>query len=320
MAIETMEYQRAAAARPRGQTKRQQQAGGTSVDRLATGLGWFSIGLGFAEVIAPRSVAKLVGSRNHSALLRFFGLREIAAGVGILKSGNPAPGLWARVGGDIVDIAFLASVLGARRSKKDRAIGATIAVAGVTALDILAAQKASSAYGAWPQARARAEAGLLINQPLEECYRFWRNVENAPRFMSYVESVRTTGERRSHWVARTPGNMRIEWDSEITEDIPNQRISWRSLPGSDVMSSGSVEFDRAPGNRGTIVRVQMDYGNAAHAIGSALAKLVGKDPEQVAYKDLRRFKQILETGEVITTEGQPAGRSSGTTWLDSIAR
>jgi uncharacterized membrane protein len=321
MAIETAESQTTATRQSGGQEGRRNQYGGATIDRVATGLGWFSIGLGFAEVIAPRAMARLVGSRNHSALMRFFGIREIAAGVAILKSSNPAPGLWARVGGDMVDLAFLASVLGARRTNKDRAIGATIAVAGVTALDILAAQRTSSEQGGiWKPARARAEANLMINQTPEECYRFWRNFENMPRFMSYVQSVRITGERRSHWVAKTPGDVRIEWDSEVMEDIPNQRIAWRSLPGSDVTHSGSVDFDRAPGNRGTIVRVQADYGNAAHALASAIAKLMGKDPEQIAYKDLRRFKQLIETGEIITTEGQPAGRSSSTTWLDNIAR
>jgi len=318
MAIEIAEYRSTNAGRRRGAAAGRPQQPGNFGSRLATGLGWFSVGIGIAEVIAPRSVARLVGARKSSALLRVFGIREIAAGVGILKSRNPATALWARVGGDIVDLVFMASVMKDNRSNQDRAIGAAIAVAGVTALDILAAQQAAAQA---PQARnARLEASLLVNKSPEECYRFWHDVENLPRFMSYVNSVRVTSERRSHWIARTPADAPLEWDSEIVEDIPDQRIAWRSLPGSDVTHSGSVEFERAPGNRGTVIRIQADYGNTAHALGAALARWFGKNPEQIAYKDLRRFKQLLETGEIITTEGQPAGRTSGTTWLDSIAR
>jgi uncharacterized membrane protein len=138
--------------------------------------------------------------------------------------------------------------------------------------------------------------------------------------MSYLQSVRITGDKRSHWIARAPGNTRIEWDAEIEEDVPNQRISWRSLPGADVFNSGAVEFERAAAERGTIVRVQLAYGQPGEALG-IFATLLGKDPEQMVYKDLRRFKQVLETGEVVKTEGQPSGRGdNGATWLDSVAR
>jgi len=127
-------------------------------------------------------------------------------------------------------------------------------------------------------------------------------------------------QRQSHWVASGPGDARIEWDAEITEDAPGHRLAWRSLPGADVQNSGSVEFVRAPAQRGAIVRVQMDYGSAASAVASKLAAVAGRDPEQMIRKELRRFKQIMEIGEVITTEGQPAGRRSSVTWLDKIAR
>jgi uncharacterized membrane protein len=294
---------------------------GIKEESLARALGWFSIGLGIAEIIAPRTVAKLVGTDNHKPLVRGYGLREIASGVGILTQPRAAPWVWSRVGGDMLDLASLAAALKSRRNERGKTMGAIAAVAGVTALDVLCAQQLSAGTGgASGRAPIRAEASLIINRSPEECYRFWRNFENLPRFMSYLEAVWSSGDRRSHWIARGPGNTKIQWDAEIVNDVPNQRISWRSLPGSDIENSGSVEFEPAPGGRGTLVRVQMDFGQPSQALGMLLTKLVGRHPEHIVMKDLRRFKQVLEVGEVITTEGQPAGRTSSTTWLDTIAR
>ncbi|HJT88923.1 MAG TPA: SRPBCC family protein [Bryobacteraceae bacterium] len=288
-------------------------------DKLARGLGWFSIGLGALEVLAPRLTASLAGTRNHRGLLRFYGMREIAAGAGILTQSQRAPWLWARVGGDILDLASLAGALGSRRNQRGKTIFSMGAVAGVTALDVMCAWQLTQAGELPGRGTKRAEANLLVNRPPAECYRFWRRFEDLPRFMSYLQSVRADGDRRSHWVARGPGNTRIEWDAELVDDVPDRRISWRSLPGSDLFLAGSVEFEPAPGERGTIVRVQMEYGHPAQALGG-LASLIGRHPEQMIHKDLRRFKQVMETGEVLTTEGQPAGRRSGATWLDNLAR
>jgi uncharacterized membrane protein len=290
----------------------------TRGESLARGLGWFSIGLGLAETAAPKMVARLTGSRKHESLIRSYGVREIAAGIGILTRPRPAGFLWARVAGDAVDLASLGYLLRARKAGHRRAAVSLAAVAGVTALDIVCARQLSRGTGFG--GTVRVETSIITNRSPEECYRFWRNFENLPRFMSYLQSVRITGDRNSHWIARGPGDTRIEWDAEMLDDVPNQRITWRSLPGSEFVNSGSVSFERAPGNRGTVVRVQFDYGQPRYALASAVAKLVGKEPGQLVNKDLRRFKQVLETGDVVTTEGQPAGRTSGATWLDSIAR
>jgi len=305
----------------RQRSERQGGRMGINEESLARALGWFSIGLGIAEIIAPRSLAKLVGTDNHKPLVRSYGLREIASGVGILTNPRPAPWVWSRVGGDMLDLASLAAALKSRRNERGKTVGAIAAVTGVTALDVLCAQQLSAGTGgASGRAPMQAEASLIINRSQEECYRFWRNFENLPRFMSYLEAVWSSGDRRSHWVARGPGSAKVQWDAEIVNEVPNQRISWRSLPGSDIENSGSVEFEPAPGGRGSIARVQMDFGQPGRALGKLLTKLMGKYPERIVMKDLRRFKQVLEVGEVITTEGQPAGRSSSTTWLDSIAR
>jgi uncharacterized membrane protein len=294
---------------------RQAIAGGLPVDRVARGLGWFSVGLGVAELVAPGVVARICGTRNHASLIRSFGVRELAAGVGLLTAPNPAPWLWSRVAGDALDLAALGGTLSSSRNERGWTAFAIASVAGVTVLDVLCATKSTQGPSA-----ARAEASLIVNRSPEECYTFWRNLENLPRFMKYLETVRTTGERRSHWIVNSGNGMRLEWDAEIETDIPNQRISWRSVANADVSHSGSVEFERAPGGRGTIVRVQIDYGNLLHSLASAAATLIGRHPEQVLRKELYHFRQVLETGEMITTEGQPAGRRSGATWLDQIAR
>ncbi|MBV9508455.1 MAG: SRPBCC family protein [Acidobacteriia bacterium] len=282
-------------------------------------LGWFSIGLGAAEIIAPGAIALISGTRNNRGLIRFYGMREIGAGIGILTQRNPGPWLWSRVAGDLVDIASL--IGGARKNSGGATAFALASVAGVTALDVMCAQNCTAEVNSTGNDPERAESSVLISRSPEECYRFWREVENFPRFVNEVRSVRVTGDRTSHWIAGLPGGAgQIEWDAEIDDDVPNQRISWRCLPGSDLFVRGAVNFEAAPGGRGTLVRVQLDFDHTARPLIAPLAKMAGKHPEQIAYKSLRRLKQLLEVGEVITTEGQPAGRRASTTWLDAIAR
>ncbi len=167
-----------------------------------------------------------------------------------------------------------------------------------------------SALGVRPEGAAgvQVEETVTMQRSPEDLYRYWRNFENLPRFMFYLDSVRTTGGNRSHWVARGPLDFRVEWDAEVTEDRPNERIAWRSLPGSAVETEGSVQFATAPGNRGTRVKVVMRYNPPAGKVGDLVARLFGRSGEQEAREDLRRFKRLLETGEIPTTRGQPSGR------------
>jgi uncharacterized membrane protein len=154
---------------------------------------------------------------------------------------------------------------------------------------------------------------FTIDKPADELYQFWRNLENLPAFMSYLESVRVLDDRRSHWVATAPKIVggSVEWDAEITEDQPNSRIAWHSLPESEIANRGSVEFKAAPGNRGTIVRVELEYNPPAGQVGAWLAKLFGNDPESLIREDLRNFKRIMEIGDILTIEGQPRGACAG---------
>ncbi len=152
-----------------------------------------------------------------------------------------------------------------------------------------------------------AETTILLNTSPEEAYRFWRDFDNLPRFMRHLESVRTSGDRHSHWVALGPAGARIQWDTEIIEEIENSSIRWRSLPGSDVMVNGYVQFHRAPGNRGTEFTASIFYQPPAGAAGKIVAQLLGHDPHLMMKQDIRRFKALLETGEIPTIEGQSHG-------------
>ncbi|HEX8089368.1 MAG TPA: SRPBCC family protein [Blastocatellia bacterium] len=280
-----------------------QQAGarnGTD-ERLATGLGWFSIGLGLAEVLAPKGMARLIGvSEDHPILFRVLGLREIASGIGILTQRRPAGWVWSRVAGDVMDLSLLGAALASDDSDKGRLAAATAAVVGVTALDVFDARQLSNGSGA-NGGTVRAKA-MTINRPPEEVYRFWRDFQNLPRFMTHLESVQVTEGNRSHWVAKAPAGATVEWDAEIIEDRPNEMIAWRSLEGADVDNSGSVRFEQAPGGRGTEVRVEIEYNPPGGVVGATIAKLFGEEPEQQLKDDLFRFKQVMETGEVVKSD------------------
>jgi len=125
--------------------------------------------------------------------------------------------------------------------------------------------------------------------------------------MGHLQSVTTSGNR-SHWVAYAPLVGRVEWDAETTEDRPNELIAWQSLPGSTVNTSGQVRFRPATGKRGTVVELSMNYDPPGGAVGAAAAWMFGQSGEQQVEEDLRRFKAIMETGEIASTEGQPSGR------------
>lgn len=151
------------------------------------------------------------------------------------------------------------------------------------------------------------EKTVTINKPAAELYRFWRDFENLPHFMKHLKSVHVVNQQRSHWVENAPLGTSVEWDAEIIDEQENQLIAWASVAGSDIKHSGSVQFQPATGERGTAVKVKLEYEPPAGIIGAAIAKLFGEEPEQQIGDDLYRFKQLMETGEIATTEGQPSG-------------
>jgi uncharacterized membrane protein len=142
------------------------------------------------------------------------------------------------------------------------------------------------------------EESVTINRPIEELYRFWRNLENLPQFMHHLESVERVTDTLSRWRARGPGGTTVEWNAEIINEVPNKVIGWRSIEGSDVVSAGSVNFENAGPGRGTRVRVRLQYSPPGGKVGAALARLIGRDAAANIREDLRRFKEVIETGDV----------------------
>lgn len=141
------------------------------------------------------------------------------------------------------------------------------------------------------------EESVTINRPVSLLYRFWRNLENLPHFMSHLESVERVTDTLSRWRAEGPAGMTLEWNAEIHNEVPDKLIAWRSLEGSDVVSAGSVNFEELGPTR-TRVRVRLQYSPPGGNAGAALAKLVGRDAATEIRQDLRRFKELVESDEV----------------------
>jgi uncharacterized membrane protein len=292
--------------------ERNQRDGTDGREIFAKGLGLFSIGLGLAEIFASRELARFIGVKNRPAVFAALGAREILSGIGILAQRRPAGWLWSRVIGDVMDLSLLGAAFTDRGNDQTRIEAAAGAVGGVMIADIVSALQNSR-----DSRPVRVEKVIAIDGSPNELYDFWRRFENLPRFMRHLESVRQTGQNRSHWRARGPAGTAVEWEAEIVDDRPGELISWRSLPGADIDNSGSVRFERAPGGRGTFVRVKMQYDPPGGFFGSTVAKLLGEEPSVQVQRDLYRFKQVMETGQVVTTEGQPAGRASSTGIYDT---
>jgi uncharacterized membrane protein len=291
-----------------------------NVERRAKGLGWFSIGLGLAQIAAPRAVARFIGIRDDEETkntMFAIGLREITSGIGILSRPRAAGWVWSRVGGDLMDLALLGKAMSDEENDKGRVTAATAAVLGVTVVDFLTGQQLSQesngsngSFGQSGQGRGivesakgiRVKSAITVGRPVGEVYGFWRNFENLPRFMSHLESVEVQDDRRSHWTAIGPAGIKLEWDAETVEDRPNELISWRSLPNGSVETAGYVRFKPAPGNRGTEIVVEMRYDPPGGVLGASIAKLFGESGQEVVTRDLRAFKNVLEVGEVVHSD------------------
>lgn len=297
--------------------------------QLARGLGWFSIGLGLTQLMAPRKVGEVIGVEEHDEFIRACGVREVISGVGILMNERPQAGwLWSRVAGDVVNLGSLAAVMKSGDGDRQRNTMALAMVAGVTLLDVLCASrlqessKRAELYtdgdrpltrdGRSPRGGRHTRKVITIDRPAAEVYSFWRDFENLPQFMNHLKSVVVGPDGNSHWVAKGPAGTEASWDAELTTDTPNELIGWQSLPGSMVENAGTVRFQPATGGRGTVVRVDLQYRMPGGAVGAAIAKLFGESPEKQIPVDLMRLKQLLETGEVARTEGQSAGRKHST--------
>jgi uncharacterized membrane protein len=271
--------------------------------KLANGLAWFSIGLGLSELLAPGVIAKISGvSENRKGLIRLYGLRELASGFVIFSQRDPAAGVWSRVAGDALDLASLGAAFTSPNASRGRILFATANVLAVTALDVACANQLSNG-----RKGIHAKGTCIVNRDPDEVYAYWRNFANLSRFMKHLESVEETEDGKSHWIARGPAGMKVEWDATIIADEPGRLITWRSLENSDVDNAGAVRFERATGDRGTIVKVNIQYDPPAGIVGSTIATLFGEEPEQQLDDDLRRFKQVIEVGEVVVSDATLLG-------------
>ena len=275
-------------------------------------LGVASLGLAAAPLARTAQVARMTGTDNSAVateVIKAVGVREAAHALALLA--GPPSMVWTRVLGDAADLAILEKARRSRKGERSRRVSMTMAaVLGITALDVYGAVKATRTAGQHGRGRPgplHLDASVTVNRPVDEVYAFWRDFENLPTFMGHLRSVTVDGFDRSHWVARAPLKKSVEWDAELTGDDRFRRISWRSLPHADIDNSGTVHFDTAPDGAGTEVRVTLHYDVPGGAIGRAVAKILGEEPEQQVRDDLRRFKQVLETGDIVRSDGLPDG-------------
>jgi uncharacterized membrane protein len=157
------------------------------------------------------------------------------------------------------------------------------------------------------QEGCKVEESITVERTPSEVFQFWRDVRNLPRVMHHLVSVEPLDERRSRWTARGPWNKTVEWEAEIFNERENELIAWRSLPGSDVDTAGSVHFHSLPHDRGTSVSVSLKYNPPGGKVGASVAAMLGQGVEAQIHEDLRQFKCMLEAGEVCATSGQPVG-------------
>ncbi len=179
------------------------------------------------------------------------------------------------------------------------ALGAALAAGGGTLALVGATRKSS-------QAKPSTWTSLLVNTTPQEAYRFWRDLENLPRFMNRLQSITVLDDQRSRWIAIGPMGRPIQWDAQITDQRENEFIAWRSLPGSDLEVNGWVEFKEAPAGRGTLITARLEFG-ATSGIDGAIAKFFNKGSNFAIRQDLRRLEALMETGEIPTIEGQSHG-------------
>jgi len=267
-----------------------------------------SLGLGLAQVAAPNAIRRMSGvddSATSRTMVPLVGTRELVHAAGLLTSRRTAPWVWTRVAGDAMDLTSLAVAIAQRRGqRRRRLLAVTGAVAGIAAIDVLTAVQATRRR----EGSMQLTATTSIRKPASEVYAFWRRLENLPTFMAHLDEVRATGERTSHWTASAPFGRTVEWDAETVDELPGERIGWRSTGDADVPNTGKVWFLPAPDGESTEVHVLIRYDIPGGQLGKAVARYFGEEPHQQLDDDLRRLKQVMETGEVMRSDGAPGGK------------
>jgi uncharacterized membrane protein len=276
-----------------------------AIGRAAIGLGLFGIGLGLARLLVPRRFNRLIGvgdKRRARNMTRGLGLRELASSFAVLGRRRPAPWLWARVAGDVIDLALLANATRRRRAHVGRIVGAMGVVLGTTLADAYVASRSSG------RARARlagpVRRAITVASTPDAAYRFWRDLANLPKFMERLESLEMLASGRSRWRLRAPKGLALTWEAEIVEDRGAEIIRWQSVEGWDVANRGAVRFRPAPGGQGTEIAVELEYLPPAGELGRLASFLSNEALEVQLERDLRRLKQLLEVGEIVRSDAR----------------
>jgi uncharacterized membrane protein len=239
----------------------------------------------------------------------------MAAGLAIVSRPKPTYWMWNRVIGDAIDLASLAKAMRNPESDKGRLTAATVAVVAVTALDILSSVRltriGSASAGHDEGSFTLPEGGdgmvvvgavITVNKPIAEVYSFWKKPQNFPSFMDAIDSVQPMGGDLYHWKIEAPAGLSVEWDAAIVTDTPNEMISWRSVDSADVENTGTVRFRRAAGGRGTEVQLEAEFKPKGGPLGAKVAKIISTIPKTNLANDLRRFKQLMELGEIVKSD------------------
>jgi uncharacterized membrane protein len=273
-------------------------------------LGAVSAGLGIALLMRPNEILQAIGLDDDATavvIARAVGGRELMAAGGLMLRRHPRRWTWARVAGDAIDISLMVAALQRKETSQQRALIATGALAAITLGDLVTAVRAQRSPFVGGAAAVRARSAVTVNRPVHEVYSAWRDLERLPEFMEHLVEVRADGAQMSHWKAKAPGGRTVEWDAEIVADSTDSLIAWRSTPEARVRNRGSVRFSSAPGSRGTVVAVDLQYEPPAGAAGAIVARMLGEEPVQQMKDDLRRFKQMMETGEIARSDATPEG-------------
>ncbi len=183
---------------------------------------------------------------------------------------------------------------------------------------------AGSAYAVWRKKGGKLSASPLhglvkeqatftINKPADQLYEMWHDIEQSPKWMESIRSVKQTGAKSSHWVMDLPGGRTLEWDAEWTAEEPGKRLAWHTVGETPVPSAGQISFEPAVSGRGTVVRVDQESLIPGGKLAAALGGLFARTPGGLVKENLRHFKQLNEAGEIPTTKGQPHGRRGAAT-------
>lgn len=279
-------------------------------------LGWFSVGLGLAEVVAPNAITRALGTRRRPGLVRTaYGLRELAVGAGLLTTRTPQPWVWARVAGDVLDLATLGAALGGRRSNRGAVGFALASVAAVTALDVRTAlalgtengTSGATEKGAPPDAE-EVRSSITIGRPPEEVYWAWRDPVTVATMLQPFARVHAESPELAHIQPRTPLGGALQWSWDVPDERPGEFMRFRSLEGSTVRNEGTATLRPTADGRGTHLEVHARYQAPGGPLGTKALAAFGLVPQKALDETLDRFRDLVESGRTPT---RPEERSAG---------